>query len=54
MQERGLGGGSVLPERVPQDLGGWVTVALQRGSTRRAGRPHAAGGDRVEGDAGVR
>lgn len=45
----GVGGVSVLPEWVPQDLGGWVKVALQRGTTRRAGRPHAAGGDRVEG-----
>lgn len=42
-------GVSVLPEWVPQDLGGWVKVALQRGTTRRADRPHAAGGDRVEG-----
>lgn len=41
---------SALPEWVPRDSGGWVEVALQGGQVGwGAARPHAAGGDRMEG-----
>ena len=47
-------GGSVLPDWVPQDLGGWVKVALQRGTTRRVAGHTQLGETAWRGDAGVR